>query len=120
MKKILFTLVLIGLSGLIFSGQAMAGKLEQRQVWQQKRIWQGVKFGQLTRSEARNLWHEQQKIQRLKEFFWRDGRLNRRERLRLVTWLDKADRHIYRLKHNSRRRALNWQRSSYHHHRWLW
>ena len=27
MKKILFTLVMIGLSGLIFSGQAMAGKL---------------------------------------------------------------------------------------------
>ena len=36
MKKILFTLVLIGLSGLIFSGQVMAEKLEQRQVWQKK------------------------------------------------------------------------------------
>jgi hypothetical protein len=58
MKKTLFTLVIIGLSGLIFSGQAMAGKFDQRQVWQQKRIWQGVKNGRLTRYEARNLSQE--------------------------------------------------------------
>jgi hypothetical protein len=120
MKKILFTLVMIGLSGLIFSGQAMAGKLEQRQVSQQVRIWQGVKKGQLTRYETRNLWHEQQKIQRLKESFWGDGRLNRQERIRLVFWLDKADRHIFQLKHNSRRRPVNWQRASYHGHRRFW
>ena len=117
MKKILFTLVMICLSGLIFSGQAMAGKLEQRQVWQQKKIWQGVKKGQLTRYEARNLWHQQQKIQRLKKFFWRDGRLNRQERILLVLWLDKAERHIFQLKHNSRRRPVNWKRASYHGHR---
>lgn len=117
MKKTLFTLVIIGLSGLIFSGQAMAGKFDQRQVWQQKRIWQGVKNGRLTRYEARNLWHEQHKIQRLKKSFWRDGRLSRRERIRLVLWLDKADRHIFQLKHNNRRRPMNWQRASYHGHR---
>jgi hypothetical protein len=120
MKKIIFTLVMIGVAGLIFSGQAMAGKLEQRQVWQQKRIWQGAKSGQLTRHETRNLWHEQKKIQRLKESFWRDGRLNRRERNRLVFWLDKADRHIFKLKHNSRRRPVIWQRASYHGHRRFW
>jgi hypothetical protein len=113
MKKILFTLIMIGLSGLIFSGQAMAGKLEQRQIWQQKRIWQGIKNGQLTRYEARHLLHEQRKIQRLKKSAWRDGRLNRRERIQLVFWLDKADRHIFQLKHNSRRRPMNWQRASY-------
>ena len=120
MKKILFTLVMIALSGLIFSGHALAGKFEQRQVWQQKRIWQGVKTGQLTRYETRNLWHEQRKIQRLKKFFWRDGRLNRRERIRLVFLLDKADRHIFQLKHNSRHRPMNWQRAFYHGHRRFW
>ena len=120
MKKILFTLVMLGLSGLIFSGQAMAGKFEQRQVQQQNRIWQGVKSGQLTRYETRNLWHQQKRIQRLKKSFWRDGRLNRQERIRLVFWLDKADRHIFQLKHNSRRRPVNWQRASYHGHRRFW
>ena len=43
MKKILITLVMLGLSGLIFSGQAMAGKLEQRQIWQQKRSGRALK-----------------------------------------------------------------------------
>ena len=38
MRKILFTLVMIALSGLIFSGQALAGAFDQRQVRQQKRI----------------------------------------------------------------------------------
>ena len=117
MKKILFTLAMIGLSGLIFSGQAMAGKLEQRQIWQQKKIWQGVKKGQLTRYETRNLWHQQQRIQRLKKFFWRDGRLNRQERIRLVLWLDKAERHIFQLKHNGRTRSGIWRQASYHRHR---
>ena len=120
MKKISFILVMIGLSVLISSGQAMAGKLEQRQVWQQKRIWQGVKSGQLTRHETRHLWHEQRKIHRLKKSFWRDGRLNRWERSLLVLWLDKADRHIFQLKHNSRRRPIQWQRASYRGHRRLW
>jgi len=117
MKKLLFTLVVIGLSGLIFSGQAMAGKLEHRQVWQQKKIWQGVKSGQLTRHETRTLWHEQQRIQRIKKSFWRDGRLSPRERIRLAYWLDKADQHIFQLKHNGPRQPVNLQRTSYHGHR---
>jgi hypothetical protein len=117
MKKILFTLVVVGVSGLICSGQALAGKFGQRQVWQQKRIWQGVKSGQLTRYEVRYLLYEQQKIHRLKKSFWRDGRLSRRERKRLNFSLDKADRHIFQLKHNSRCRPVIWQRSSYLGHR---
>jgi len=113
MKKILLAFVMIGLSGLIFSGHAMAGKFEQRQAWQQKRIWQGVKTGQLTRYEARHLRHQQHRIHRLKKAFWRDGRLNRQERVLLVLWLDKADRHIFQLKHNNRCRPLNSRRASY-------
>jgi hypothetical protein len=120
MQKILFTMVMIGLSGLIFGTQAMAGKIEQRQVLQHKKIWQGVASGQLTRYETRNLWHEQQKIQRVKKSFWRDGRLNRRERSHLFLWLDNADRHIFQLKHNSRRKPAIWQRASYHRHKRFW
>ena len=113
MKKILLALVMIGLSGLIFSGHAMAGKFEQRQAGQQKRIWEGVKNGQLTPYEARNLWHQQRRIQRLKKAFWRDGRLNRQERILLVLWLAKADRYIFQLKHNNSRRPVNGRRASY-------
>ena len=116
MKKILFTLVMMSLSALICNTQALAGKIEQRQTLQHKRIWQGIKYGQLTHYEARNLLYEQHKIQRIKKSFWRDGRLNHREQRHLFLWLDKADRHIYQLKHNSRRSAL-WQRTAYSRHK---
>jgi len=120
MKKILFTLVMMSLLGLIFGAQATAGKIEQRQALQHKKIWQGITSGQLTRYEARNLWHEQQKIQRIKKSFWRDGRLNRRERRHLVLWLENANRHIFQLKHNSRRQPAIWQRASYQRHQRFW
>ncbi|MGD2184787.1 MAG: hypothetical protein PVI71_01615 [Desulfobacterales bacterium] len=41
MKQILYTLVIISLSGFVLSSQALAGKIEQRQVRQHKRIWHG-------------------------------------------------------------------------------
>ncbi len=120
MKKILFTLIMMGLSVLIFSTQAIAGKIEQRQSLQHKRIWQGITSGQLTHHEARNLWHEQQKIKRIKKSFWRDGRLTRGERIYIVLRLDRADRQIFQLKHNSRRKPAIWQRASYHRHQRFW
>jgi len=55
MKKILFTLVMIALSGLIFSGQALAGTFDQRQVRQQNRIRNDINNDQLTRQEAQRL-----------------------------------------------------------------
>ena len=116
MKKILFNLMMISLLGLIFGTQAMAGKIEQRQARQHKRIWQGIANGQLTRYEARNLWHEQRRIQWIKKSFWRDGRLNRWERGHLFLWLDKADKHIFQLKHNSRHKPAIWQHAAYHRH----
>ena len=120
MKKILFNLILMSLLGLIFGTQVLAGKIEQRQARQHKRIWHGITSGQLTRYEARNLWHEQQKIRWIKKSFWRDGRLSRRERSHLFHWLDRADRHIFQLKHNSRRKPAVWQRASYHRHKRFW
>ena len=120
MKKILFNLMMIGLLGFIFSTQAMAGRIEQRQARQHKKIWQGITSGQLTRYEARILLHEQQKIQRIKKIFWRDGRLNRRERSHLFLRMDKAGRHIFQLKHNSRNRPAIWQRAAYHRHKRFW
>jgi hypothetical protein len=120
MKKILITLMMMSLSGLIFAGQSLAGRIEHRQALQHKRIWQGIAGGQLTRYEARSLLHEQQKIRRLKQIFWRDGRLSRKERMRLVFRLDKADRHIFQLKHNSRHRTRIWQRTSFYGHPRFW
>ena len=116
MKKIIFTLMMITLLSLIFSAQAVAGKIEQRQARQHKRIWQGITSGQLTHYEARTLWHEQQKIRRIKKSFWRDGRLNPWERRLLSHWQDRANRHIFQLKHNNRRKPVIWRHAAYHRH----
>ena len=120
MKNILFNLVIIGLLSLFFSTHAMAGKIEKRQAQQHKRIWQGISNGQLTRYEVRNLWHEQQKIRWMKKSFWRDGRLNHRERRHLFHWLDRADRHIFQLKHNGRHNSAIGQRASYNRYQRYW
>ena len=116
MKKIISTLMMITFLSLIFSMQAMAGKIEQRQARQHKRIWQGTTSGELTRYEARTLWHEQQKIRRIKKSFWRDGRLNPWERRLLSHWQDRANRHILQLKNNSRRKPVIWRHAAYHRH----
>lgn len=104
MKKILFTLVMVALSGLIISGQALAGSFDQRQVRQQKRIKHGITNHQLTRLEARRLRHEQRQIRRQKESYSRDGHLTYSHQRRLNRSQDRADWQITRLKQNNRNR----------------
>ena len=107
MKKILFTLVMIIMSGFIFSGQALAGTFDQRQVRQQKRIRHGINGinnHQLTRHEAQGLKQGQRQMRRQKKSYSRDGDLPNRERHRLNRSQDRAEQQIRRLKQNSRRR----------------
>ena len=101
MKK--FSMVLaIATLVTIFIGTdaALAGRVVHRQVRQQKRIHQGVRSGELTRRETRSLEKDQFKIQRYKKKAWRDEKLTPKERMRLEHGQDRANRHIYRMKHN--------------------
>ncbi|MGW8302023.1 MAG: hypothetical protein ACWGNO_08145, partial [Desulfobacterales bacterium] len=91
MKKILFTPVMIALSGLIFSSQALAGSFDQRQVRQQKRIQNEINNDQLTRQEAQRLKFEQRQIRRKIQSYSRDGRLTYREERRLNRSQDRAE-----------------------------
>ncbi len=86
----------------IFIGMdtALAGRVANRQIRQQRRIHQGIRSGELTRREIRRLERDQFKIQRFKRNAWSDGRLTPRERVRLEHGQNRASRHIYRLKHN--------------------
>lgn len=104
MKKILFTLGMITVSGLIFSDQALAGTFDQRQVRQQNRIRNEINNDQLTRHEAQRLKYEQRQIRRQNQSYSRDGHLTYREERRLNRLQDRTDRQITRLKQNSRRR----------------
>ena len=103
MNKILFTLVMIALSGLILSVQTFAGTFEQRQARQQKRIRDGINNHQLTRHDALRLKHQQRQIRGQEKFYSRDVHLNLRERRRLNRMQDRADRQITQSKQNRHR-----------------
>ena len=76
--------------------------VNQRQRNQQHRIGQGVKSGQLTAGETRQLEHQQARIQRTKEKDKADGTVTPQERAQLHRMQDRASRDIYRDKHNDR------------------
>ena len=105
MKKNLFTLVIIAVSGLIFGSQALAGSFNQRQVSQQNSIRNGITNHQLTRLEARRLMHEQRQIGRQKEIYSRDGSLTYSQQRHLSRLQDRADRQITRLNQKNRNRS---------------
>ena len=101
MKKLAIVMVAM-VFALVTADAAMAGRVKNRQVKQQKRIHQGAQSGELTKREARRLQKEQRHINRAKKRALSDGELTRNERIRLERKQDRASRHIYRGKHNDR------------------
>lgn len=104
MKK-LAILAVAAVSTLLKVDAALAGRVKNRQVRQQKRIHQGVHSGELTKRETVRLNREQRHISRAKKRAWSDGELTPRERARLEKKQDRASRHVYRAKHNDRVRG---------------
>ncbi len=76
--------------------------INQRQRNQQARIGQGVKSGQLTAGETRQLERQQARIQRTKRRDKADGNMTPQERAQLTRMQNRASRDIYRDKHNPR------------------
>ena len=101
MKKLaILTVMMIAL--FISVDMAQAGRAGNRQIKQQKRIHQGVKSGELTRKEAIRLEREQRHIKKTKQEALKDDKVTSKERLRLERQQNRANRHIYRLKHNEK------------------
>ena len=86
----------------ISADMAQAGRVGNRQIKQQKRIHQGLKSGELAPKEALRLEREQRHIQKTKQVVLKDGKVTPKERLRLERQQNKANKHIYRLKHNEK------------------
>jgi len=84
----------------VFCDAALAARVENRQIQQQKRIHQGVRSGELTWGETRMLERQQIRLQRTKRRAFRDGELAPDERVHLERMQDRASHRIYRLKHN--------------------
>lgn len=101
-KKIMF-LSLIA-STFVMSA-AVAGikdqKINQRQHHQHERIAQGVKSGELTRSEAKDLRGDQRELRQKERAYKADGQLTKAERVDLHKDLNANSKEIYADKHNA-------------------
>ena len=78
--------------------------INKRQLRQQARIRQGVRSGELTPSEAKNLEKREAKIQADKKAAKADGKVTPQERKKLNRELNRTNRAIRRKKHNLRHR----------------
>lgn len=80
------------------------GTINQRQHNQADRIKQGVRSGELTKSEARGVVKEQREIRQTERQYKSDGVLTRDERRDLRQQQNQASRHIYQEKHDGEKR----------------
>ena len=106
------------LSGsLLVGGSAYAQSMysiDQRQDYQQNRIEQGIRSGQITRSEAYRLEQGERAIDRAQVRARADGDVTARERSRIDNMVDRQGRQIYQQSHDRQQswdRGQNWGRT---------
>lgn len=103
MKLSMFAAALLAVSTSVGMCQTSA-TIHQRKENQQDRIAQGVRSGQLTAHETRNLERREVSINREEHRMRRadDGRLTRADRKAINRRQNRVSRSIYRDKHNAR------------------
>lgn len=84
--------------------QTATPKVSKRQVVQKKKIKQGVKSGELTRKETKQLHRQQVNIRKTKKAAKADGKVTKKERAVIHAKQNAANRNIKRKKHNARSR----------------
>ncbi|HKR28073.1 MAG TPA: hypothetical protein VJS11_11485 [Acidobacteriaceae bacterium] len=104
MKLSMFAAAVLAVSTSMAMGQTSV-TINQRKENQQDRIAQGVKSGQLTAHETRNLEGREASINREEHAMRRadSGHLTRADRAALTHRQNRVSRSIYRDKHNGRR-----------------
>ncbi len=95
MNRILFS-VLLMVAALPLAATAQTDRIDQRQANQQKRIDEGIKKGELTKSEADRLQKNQQRIQKMEDRAKTDGKITPEERRRIERAQDKQSHSIHR------------------------
>lgn len=85
---------------------AFAARVDRRQVYQQERIAQGVRSGQLTARETARLERQEARLQMEKHDFREDngGRLTVGEKVKLNNQQNRLSREIYHEKHDGEHR----------------
>ena len=101
----IISVAVAGVLGLALAAPAMADTgIDQRQANQEQRIEQGIRSGQLTAGEAARLERGQARIERRERRALADGRMDPRERRRIMQAQEVQSRHIYREKHDNQTR----------------
>lgn len=104
MKKIIVILSLLVI-GIVLNTKAQTTPgVDAREQNQRARIQSGVASGEVTRSEAARLRHEQRHIRRTERRAKADGTVTPRERRRLQHEQSRASRDIRRQKHDRQER----------------
>jgi hypothetical protein len=98
MKRLLFAAA-IAIAAAVTTQEASAQSYQQRQ-----RINQGVRSGQLTRQEARNLRAREAQYRQAERAAWADGRVTPRERAYLANLKRSNSRAIYYNRHDRQQR----------------
>ena len=79
-------------------------QIKHRAQNQKHRIKQGVKSGELTKSETKNIVHDQKEIRQDVKLAKADGNISPAEKQVILKEQRKESREIYRKKHNNRDR----------------
>jgi len=104
MKNLIVTsmILLFAGNGLLFAqNSTITRKTNARQVSQQVRITEGVRSGDLTRTERKELKRQQRHIRRVERRAKADGEVTSRERRRINRKQNRANRNIRREKNDS-------------------
>lgn len=110
MKKIVnavMALMFVGAMGLTLSAEAKGGTrtplANKRMHKQKKRIQQGVKSGELTKDEAKELVQDHKALRQEIKNDKSDGKVTKEERQQIQKDLNAESKKIYDLKHNDQK-----------------
>jgi len=100
----LLTLAVLCTASLIAPIAAQAGEVSNREAWQEHRIYQGVRDGQLTAGEYGHLQRQEARLndQRVNDLARNGGHLTGRQYQQLNREENRISNHIYRDRHNDR------------------
>lgn len=105
----LASLALLAMTAAASAHDSAQDRIDRREAMQENRIRQGVRSGEITRREARQLEAEQERIHEMERRATRDGHIDRREAAAIERAQDNASRHIRQERHDAERRG-NWNR----------
>lgn len=113
MTRTLFiaALAVVATSGVASAYDGSSSSIDRRQAIQEQRIHQGLRSGEITRREARELEAEQARIRQMERAAKRDGHVDRYEAARIRDAQNAASRHIRAEANDTERRWYSgWRR----------